>query len=104
MRRHTKPEDHYTEISMQGNIVLTEATSRDFLKRIGIDGEIIATPGHSDDSVTLILDEGAAFTGDLTNPALLPDDPTDLARQSWERILAKGATTVYPAHGPVWHF
>ncbi|MGE5139905.1 MAG: hypothetical protein ACM3JD_10605, partial [Rudaea sp.] len=61
-----------------------------------------STPGHSDDSVTLILDEGAAFTGDLTNPMLLPDDPADLARQNREKIRARGATTIYPAHGPSW--
>jgi hypothetical protein len=34
----------------------------------GVSGEIIYTPGHSDDSVTLILDEGMAFTGDLPYP------------------------------------
>jgi len=102
MRQHIKPQDNYTDISLEGNIVLTEASSRAFLKNIGIDGEIIATPGHSDDSVTLILDEGAAFTGDLTNLALLPDDPTNAAWQSWQKIRERGATTIYPAHGPVW--
>lgn len=103
MQKHIKPADHYTPIMPEGNIILTEATSRDFLRSIGIAGEIIATPGHSDDSVTLILDEGIAFTGDLTNPALLPDDADNLARQSWEHIRAKGVTTIYPGHGPIWN-
>ncbi len=56
--------------------------SRAFLARIGILGEIISTPGHSDDSVTLILDQGVAFTGDLTPPFALADDPMDTARRS----------------------
>ncbi len=60
------------------------------------------TSGHSPDSVSLILDEGIAFTGDLPPLRMVPDDPTDLARQSWEKIHAKGVTTVYPAHGPTW--
>ena len=34
--------------------------SRAFLNAIGIDGELIHTPGHSDDSVSLLLDEGMA--------------------------------------------
>ncbi len=102
MRDHIKPEDHYTEISFDNNTVITEAESGKFLESIGIQGEIISTPGHSEDSVTLVLDEGIAFTGDLTYLPFVPDDPTDLARQSWEKIRAKGVTTVYPAHGPVY--
>ncbi len=47
MRNHTKPQDHYTEISLEGNTVITEAESRTFLASIGIQGEIISTPGHS---------------------------------------------------------
>lgn len=102
LRTYVKPEDNYTDITPIGNIVLAEAESRPFLAGIGIQGEIISTPGHSDDSVTLILDEGIAFTGDLTFSAFLPDDPVDVARQSWEKIRAKGVTAIYPAHGPVW--
>lgn len=97
-----KPGDNYVEITPDGNVLLTEAGSRAFLLGIGIQGEIVSTPGHSDDSVTLILDDGLAFTGDLTYLPFVPDDPADLARQSWERIRGKGVTTVYPAHGPVW--
>ncbi len=103
LRSYVKPQDNYTEIELEGNIPLSVAESRAFLARIGIQGEILSTPGHSDDSVTLILDEGVAFTGDLTSPTVVPEDPTDLAYQSWERIRAKGVKTVYPGHGPAWH-
>jgi endoribonuclease LACTB2 len=101
LRIYVKAADNYTDITLEGNTQLTEAESRPFLARIGIHGEIISTPGHSDDSVTLILDEGLAFTGDLTPLPMVPQDPADPARRSWERIRAKGATTIYPAHGPV---
>ena len=83
-------------------MILSMAESRDFLKSIGIQGEIIETPGHSDDSVSLILDEGAAFTGDLTHPLLLTDDTTDASHQSWAKIRSMGVKTVYGGHGPVW--
>jgi glyoxylase-like metal-dependent hydrolase (beta-lactamase superfamily II) len=98
---YVKPQDGYTEIQLEGNTVLSQAESRAFLAGIGIQGEIISTPGHSDDSVTLVLDEGAAFTGDLTPLMMVPQDPTDLAYRSWESIRAKGVTTIYPGHGPV---
>ena len=98
--RYVKPEMQYTAIQSAGNIVLRLAESRAFLAAIGIQGEILGTPGHSDDSITLVLDEGAAFTGDLTAPLLIAPDPADPAYQSWERIRAAGAHTIYPGHGP----
>jgi ribonuclease/clavin/mitogillin len=100
LKTHTKPSDNFTDINMEGNIIITEAESRAFLEGIGLAGEIISTPGHSDDSVTLILDGGEAFTGDLTPPVGVPNDPNDLAYRSWQNIRAKGGRTIYPGHGP----
>jgi ribonuclease/clavin/mitogillin len=101
LRTYVKPQDQYEDITLDDNIVLSVAESRAFLARIGIQGEIISTPGHSDDSVTLILDDGSAFTGDLTVPQAARSDAMDLVRASWERIRAKGGRTIYPGHGPV---
>ncbi len=70
--------------------------SRALLKRLGIDGEIVATPGHSDDSVSLVLDSGEAFTGDLTHPSMADEAAT----ASWAKLRAMGAKAVYPGHGP----
>jgi glyoxylase-like metal-dependent hydrolase (beta-lactamase superfamily II) len=100
MAAYMKPENHYVEIALTDNTVISLEESRAFLARIGIQGEIIATPGHSDDSVSVLLDEGAAFTGDLPHPLMLSDDPDDPARQSWAKIRAHGVKKVYPGHGP----
>ena len=100
LRTYVKPEDKYVDIEIAGNTILTLEETRPFLARIGIEGEIISTPGHSDDSITLVLDNGAAFTGDLTPQMLVPNDPCDPAYQSWNAIRSKGATTIYPGHGP----
>ncbi len=94
-----KPQDGYVPIDVVDNIVLTLADSREFLHGIGIAGEIIHTPGHSDDSVSLILDDGAAFTGDLTSPLMV--DADSLVYASWQKIRAHGAKMIYPGHGPV---
>ncbi len=104
LARYMKPKDHYREISLEGNIQLSAEASRSFLRSIGISGEIIYTPGHSEDSVTLILDEGIAFTGDLPNPTAAPGEPGSEIERSWTKIRSFRVKTVYPAHGPVLHF
>jgi len=95
-----KPADHYVEITPHGNVVIPCVESRPLLARIGIAGEILHTPGHSEDSVSLLLDGGQVFTGDLPRPAYAFDNPVALA--SWRFLKEKGATQVYPAHGPIW--
>ena len=102
LRRHIKPSYPYREISLDGNVNLRAAESRRFLQQMGISGEIISTPGHSADSVTLILDEGAAFTGDLTRLEMATDEARRELEQSWEKIRARRAKTIYPGHGPAW--
>ena len=100
MARSTKPVDGYLEITPHDNVALTFAESRAFLAALGIAGEIVPTPGHSPDSVSLLLDDGSAFTGDLTPPSMIGDEESE-ASASWRRLREKGARAVYPGHGPV---
>src|SRR5215469_2805839 len=87
MKRSTKPADHYSDIATHDNVVITLAESRALLSRNGIAGEILHTPGHSDDSVSLLLDDGSVFTGDLTPSMLVGEDAASLtAAASW-RLL-----------------
>jgi ribonuclease/clavin/mitogillin len=102
MKRWTKPRDHYVEITPYDNVVISFAESRPLLQGMGIAGEIVHTPGHSEDSVTLVLDRGAAFTGDLPRPGHATEENRGAVEASWDRLRALGVTTVYPAHGPVW--
>jgi len=88
----------YQEIKLSGNIDLKCEESQKFLAILGIDGEIIHTPGHSDDSVTLVLDEGMAFTGDLQPIFVLPEEDV-VSRQSWEKIHQHKITRIFPGHG-----
>ena len=104
MARYMKPEQNYQEISLYGNIDLSAAASRQFLAGIGIRGEIISTPGHSEDSVSLILDEGIAFTGDLTNLMVVTEEARRQVEASWAEIRARHARTIYPGHGPAYAF
>jgi len=78
------------------------------LAEYGIPGRVIYTPGHSSGSVSVLLETGDAFVGDLAmnkfplrfSPGL-PIFAEDLERvkESWKLLLDQGAETVYPAHG-----
>ncbi len=99
MKTWTKPADRYVEITPDGNVTISCDESREFLNRIGIPGQILHTPGHTDHCVSLLLDDGSAFTGDLTPEEQAFDNPQALA--SWSLLREAGATKLYPAHGPV---
>ncbi len=96
-----KPEMHYREITLHDNLPMTLAGSRAFLKTLGIDGQVIATPGHSDDSVSLVLDSGEAFIGDLTAPFAASEENAATVQSSWDAIRAAGGRVIHHAHVPV---
>ncbi len=100
LKQYIKPKYGYVDITLHDNIHVHTTESRQFLCRLGMEGEIIATPGHSDDSVTLILDTGAAFIGDLP-PVPISDDLIHPALQSLERLRAYKVRMLYPGHGPI---
>lgn len=99
MKQWTKPADNFVDFTATGNLVISCAESRQFLARLGIGGEILATPGHSDHCVSLLLDDGSVFTGDLPWEGVAFDNPVALA--SWDTLRTRGATRVYPGHGPI---
>ncbi len=78
------------------------------LGEYGLPGRILHTPGHSPGSVTVLLDSGDAFVGDLAmngfplrrGPGLpiIAEDPEAVIR-SWRHLLDAGARTIYPGHG-----
>jgi endoribonuclease LACTB2 len=98
---HVKPADHFTPITLHDNTEFPIGQSREILAGIGFAGDIVHTPGHSDDSVSLLLDDGSVFTGDLTHPMLITEDAMEVTTASWQRLRDRGATTVYPGHGPI---
>lgn len=74
----------------------------------GIEGRIIPTPGHSSGSVSVLLDTGDVFVGDMAMNkfplSLCPGLPIfaedfDQLKESWRTLLNQGAKTVYPSHG-----
>ncbi|MFZ2147735.1 MAG: MBL fold metallo-hydrolase, partial [Sedimentisphaerales bacterium] len=88
--------------------ILIEGDNDSFLKEIGIDGVILHTPGHTRDSVSVLLSDGSAFVGDAAmnflrwtgvghRPIYIEDINT--VYESWRKLREKGARIFYPAHG-----
>lgn len=100
-KRHVKPGESFTDIRLDDNLVVSCAESRVLLRSLGIAGQIVHTPGHSDDSVSLLLDTGEVFTGDLTHPMFITDDEAAVTNRSWQTVRDLGAKMVYAGHGPV---
>jgi endoribonuclease LACTB2 len=87
----------YRKITQNDNLTLKMEDSRAFLASLGLNGEILHTPGHSDDSITLLLDEGFAFTGDL-HPAFMNLEDM-ITHASWDKIRQHKVTKIFPGHG-----
>ncbi len=78
------------------------------LEEFGIKGKIVFTPGHSPGSISVVLDSGDAFVGDMAMNGLpltigpnLPIFAEDMSllKNSWKKLIDKGVKKIYPAHG-----
>lgn len=102
VRLNIKPLDiKDTDLSVTGD-------DDELLRSLGVSGAILSTPGHSPDSISLLLDDGSCFCGDLamSGPTWLGTRYccifiSDLAQyyKSWQKVIEAGARTIYPAHG-----
>jgi hydroxyacylglutathione hydrolase len=78
------------------------------LRPHGYPGTVVATPGHTEGSLSVVLDSGDALVGDmafnlpiLSRRTVFPPFANDVARllDSWRRMLELPVRRVYPAHG-----
>ncbi|NMC58161.1 MAG: MBL fold metallo-hydrolase [Candidatus Methanofastidiosa archaeon] len=78
------------------------------LEEYGIKGKVIHTPGHSKGSISVLLDSGNAFIGDLAMNGMPlrigAGEPVfgqnlNEIYKSWKKLLDMGAIYLYPAHG-----
>lgn len=89
----------YQPINIDDSIIINIKDSRDFLKNMGIEGEIISVPSHSEDSIALILDNGICFAGDLEPIEYLDAyDNNSKLRYDWELVMSYNPKMIYYAH------
>ena len=81
--------------------VISCGDSRAFLSKLGIEGEIIHTPSHSEDSLTLVLDDGNCFAGDLSPFEYIEAfEDSEALKKDWEKLLSLGPKCIHFAHMP----
>ena len=89
----------YAPIDEKQATIISCDESREFLRSIGIEGEIISTPSHSEDSVSVILDCGDCFVGDLEPFEYLDGYENNLQLQKdWSLILSRNPKRILYAH------
>lgn len=88
----------YRKIDPSKIQVLEIGASRGWLAGIGIHGEVLPTRGHSDESISLLLDTGEALIGDLAPENMVWEDDLK-SKNSWDLLRRKGAKYIWPAHG-----
>jgi glyoxylase-like metal-dependent hydrolase (beta-lactamase superfamily II) len=94
-----KLEGSFVPIQVDRTDLIVDGLARKVLESIGVPGVLIETPGHSEDSVSLVLDNGAAFIGDLTWPDRVSPENSAAVFASWQALINVGAQTIYPGHG-----
>lgn len=89
----------YEPINMADAEIIDRKDSRAFLSDMGIQGEIISTPSHSEDSISLMLDNGICFVGDLEPIDYLAAYGENVAlKADWDLVMSYNPKIIYYAH------
>jgi glyoxylase-like metal-dependent hydrolase (beta-lactamase superfamily II) len=98
----------FPSFTLRENDILLAGDDNQILRRLGIAGQILYTPGHCIDHLSIVLDTGDVFCGDAAANFLLWAGTryctvfmTEMgeAYHSWQKMLNAGAQVIYPAHG-----
>jgi glyoxylase-like metal-dependent hydrolase (beta-lactamase superfamily II) len=91
----------------QGDLLISEEI-RDVEEELGTAALALHTPGHTLDSLALLLPDGSLLCGDLAANFLrfagsqyctLFNEDVEAVYRSWEFVLAQGACRILPSHG-----
>jgi glyoxylase-like metal-dependent hydrolase (beta-lactamase superfamily II) len=98
----------FPALTLTDRDIVVEGDNETFLKKIGVDGVVLHTPGHSRDSISVLLSDGTAFVGDAAMNLLwwtgsrhrpVGFDDINTVYESWQKLRERGARVIYPAHG-----
>lgn len=85
--------------------ILVTEENRSEVERI-LCGKIIDTPGHTKDSISLLLNDGSLFCGDAAmnglpslNKITIWVEDREAYLQSWKIIISNCPEMIYPGHG-----
>lgn len=99
---------NYTPVTLNESDILITDDNYDIYSLTGIKGRVIRTPGHSKDSVSLLLENGDTFVGDVAMNILkvfgqkcrpVEAENYNEVYKSWGKLIHSGAKKIYPSHG-----
>lgn len=100
-RHRAHVRGRFVPVSDDGLKVVPLAQSRSFLASLGIAGEVVSTPSHSADSVSVLLDSGTFLVGDLATPQMVQaygDSCPEQLLDDWRLLRSRGPRLVCFSH------
>ena len=88
----------YPPIIPKDNDIIIDGDDDRVLRDLGIEAKILYTPGHTDDSISILLDDGTLIGGDAPNPLFI-ENAAEVER-SLKKMLEEGTKRILPTHGP----
>lgn len=88
----------FKEIIINPKNIISENDKSVFFDRFGIPGYSIHTPGHSEDSISIVIEGLGIFIGDLPLLGYSESERENQIKKSWEYIKNTGEKNIFPAH------
>ncbi|MEF3310466.1 MBL fold metallo-hydrolase [Paenibacillus sp. GYB004] len=89
----------YKHIVVKPQNIINENDKISFYEKLGMPGYILHTPGHSEDSISIVIEGLGVFTGDLPFMNQKITEQVGVIEQSWSRIRSTSEKKVFPGHG-----
>jgi glyoxylase-like metal-dependent hydrolase (beta-lactamase superfamily II) len=98
----------FPPLTLKEEDIVIDGDDEEVLRKIGIDGKVLYTSGHTNDSISVLLSDGNAFVGDAAmnffNLCRCKHRPIYAQNvkevfSSWKKLIEQGAKRIYPAHG-----
>lgn len=94
-----EPYLNYKSIDESKGKILSFADASSFLFSIGIKGDIMPAPSHSEDSIIITLDDGTVIAGDLEPYEYLEAyEENDNLKSDWGKLLSLNPKRILYAH------
>jgi len=95
----------YQPLVLKDKLHIIREEKSEYLRSLGIEATILYTPGHTQDSISIILSDNKAIVGDLVMPlwgdSILPlfIQDLDTLYVSWQKLLDNNVKEILPTHG-----
>lgn len=97
---------YFEPVEISNNLIQVNDESTIDLMNLNINARVIPLPGHTDDSIGILFQDGSFFCGDAAMNVFFTKSRYSIIvenlneyENSWNAILESNATMIYPGHG-----